>query len=407
MTGRTKILNASISNVLAMTGGWLAYNSGPLLRIPEAINGDWAHIYLSPVQLAMAGIILLVIAWRMSIHSRLFAWFTLFAWHIGAGSAIPSGWAQFFGNDFGWIAWVIWAAIASTPALFFPTKFAPYALAAGSVMTALTPIGMMNPLLASTVFWPAGGWLAIALAIGILILPSIKSEKAFVLIGIIIIAFGIFMNARYDAKDRRPPATTHAITTYEGRHSNLAINWFGRQGRISRQAKDDIESGAKLVVTPEGTVDKWDVWAAAVWRHAKSAAAEKGSMLLVGVYVEQNGRWQDGLLDIVNNKLYSASVPMPISMWNPFGKEHYPLALENLPKLIETPVGKAAYIICYEEMLIWPLAVKAGFSSPDFIISAANQWFTTGESGTAESQKRSFDFQTRLWGLPAIRAVNW
>jgi len=47
---------------------------------------------------------------------------------------------------------------------------------------------------------------------------------------------------------------------------------------------------------------------------------------------------------------------MPISMWKPWNeKEHYPFDFTQLARTIKTPVGEAAYLICFEELLVWRL----------------------------------------------------
>lgn len=387
---------------LAAAGGWVALNS-EILNGREVLQAAVA----GPVQLAMAGIALLVIAWRMAGRTRFSAWSLLFAWHLGAGSAVPSGWLAFFGNDWGYVGWVIWAALASIPALLLPSRFAAYSLALGASITALTPIGMMNPVSAAIAFWPGSGWLGLAFAVGVLMLPSIKHEKKFVAAAIVVMLWGSVQNAWFEQDKPVLPEGAHAVETFEGRHPSLAIEWFGRQGRIASRVKDDVEAGARLVVTPEGAVDKWDMWSEAVWRHAKASAQENGSMVLVGVYRETPDKtWQNGLLDLASGEFHGGSVPMPISMWKPWSdNEHYPFDLARLTKTIKTPYGNAAYLLCFEELLVFPLAVKAGLNKPTLLISASNQWFTTG--ATAEAQRRTLNLQARLWGLPVLRAVNW
>lgn len=378
---------------LAAAGGWLAFNS-------SILNG------FGYARLAMLGVLLLLPAWRLAAHTRASAWALLFAWHLGAGSAIPSGWVAFFGGDLGWAVWVIWAALAASPALLFPSRLAPLALAGGSLVVALTPIGMMNPIAATMAFFPGLGWMGALLSVALLALPFIANKRLFAIGAIMAAGAGVALDAARGGM-LLPPGEAWAMETREGFHPTLAVDWFGRQARVSNQARDGIEQGARLVVTPEGAVDSWDVWAEVAWRNAAAAAKGRQAMLLVGVYRHPPGNriWQDGLLDVVSGQFYGASVPMPISMWKPWSKnEHYPFDSSQLTRTIETPTGKAAYLLCFEEMLVWPLAAKMT-GEPEFIISAANQWFTN--STTAETQERSVKLQARLWGLPLLRAVNW
>ncbi len=376
---------------MATTGGWLAFNS-------SILNG-WGYALL-----AMLGVLLLLMAWRLAARSRFSAWALLFAWDLGAGTALPSGWHAFFGDSWGWVGWVIWAAIAASPALLFPARLAPLALAGGALITALTPIGMMNPVVAAMAFFPGLGWAGLVLSISLLALPFNPNKKLFGISLIAVFAAGGALGMRGVLL---PPAEAWGIETREGDQPSLAVQWFGRQHRVTTRVREGLEQGARLVVTPEGTVDSWDVWSEFAWKDATAAARDHQAMLLVGVYRRAPGSriWQDGLLDVVSGQFYGAAAPMPISMWKPWSNEHYPFDFSQLSRSIATPAGEATYLICFEELLAWPLAARMAAGDPQFLISAVNQWFTNAT--TAETQERSVKLQARLWGLPLLRSVNW
>lgn len=381
-----------LASALAALGGWAAFNSFVL------------NEYGTPL-LAIAGVVLLVLSWRLGARNRATSWAILAAWHIGAAASIPSGWFAFFGNNSGWLALPIWAAIAAAPALFFPARFAPYTLGISALLTAITPLGMMNPVTAATGLFPGWGWYGLAGAVGVLMLPSIKHPKSFGVIGMLVLFWGVIQNAQFDAHSPATPDSAWAVETREGEHPKLAVEWFGRQGRVADLVQGGIEDGALLTVTPEGTVDSWDVWAQAAWRHAVAASKKHEGVALLGTYRKTDQGWQNGLINLASGEFYGAVVPMPVSMWKPWGKEHYPFDFSQLTKRINTPIGEAAYTICFEELLIWPLAAKMSHGRPALLVSAANQWFADPE--TAEAQKRSVNLQARLWGLPLLRAVNW
>lgn len=381
--------------VLAFAGGWFGFNS-------FLLNG-----YGSESARFMAGVLALVLAWRFCVRTRLSAWLVLAGWYLGASIAIPSAWAAFFGDDWGWATWMAFAALSAAPALILPSRLTPLALSFAAVVTTLTPIGMVNPVLAATAFFPGLGWLGLLLALALLSFPYIKHEKLFTS-GLIVAALaGTVLNTK--TPNPVQPEGAWAVETREGAHPTLVVEWFARQARVTLNARAFIEGGATLVVTPEGTVDSWDAWSKLAWKKTAEAAKKHRSMLLVGVYRHAPGSriWQDGLLDMTTGKFYGASMPMPTSMWKPWDdKEHYPIDLSQLPRTIQTPQGEAAYLICYEEMLLWPLAAKMAAGNPSFLISVVNQWFTTSTTSFVP-QERSIRLQARLWGLPLVRAANW
>ncbi|OZA30479.1 MAG: hypothetical protein B7X93_03030 [Hydrogenophilales bacterium 17-61-9] len=379
--------------VMAASGGWLALNSSVLNGFGYAL-------------LAMAGAAMLLLAWRIGARDRFTAWAVFFAWCLGAGTALPSGWLAFFGDNWGWAGWVVWAAVAASPALIFPARLTPLALSGGAVISSLTPIGMMNPIVAAMAFFPGMSWAGLLLSIALLTLPSITNKKLFALSLVAALTVGAALGLRNGLQ--LPPETAWAVETREGAHPKLAVEWFARQARMTARVKDGVEQGARLVVTPEGAVDSWDAWSEFVWKDAAALAEDHRAMILVGVYRHEAGNriWQDGLMDPVTGEFYGAAVPMPISMWKPWNeKEHYPFDFTQIARTIKTPVGEAAYLICFEELLVWPLVARMVTGEPEFLISASNQWFTN--ASTAEAQERSVKLQARMWGLPLLRSVNW
>lgn len=380
---------------LAATGGWLGFNS----FLANEVGGTEAQQF-------MAGVLMLIAGWRLGATNRLSAYAVLFAWYFGAGlTAFPSGMAMFFGATpfWSWTGFAAWASTLAAPALLFPARFAGLALAGASLVIAATPLGAVNPILAATAFFPSSGWVGLILAAGLLAFPFIKNERAFVL-GLVGASLAGSLLTRLPPP---APAAAWAIDTHDGKIPTLVNEWFGKQARVSREARASIEAGTKLTVTPEGTVDAWDVWSQIAWRDAAAAAKDKNAMLLVGAYRQMdNGERQNGLIDPNTGAFYGATLPMPLAMWKPWDKSwHYPVDATQLVRTIPTPAGEAAYVICYEEMLLWPLASKVAAGDPALVISAANQWFATTEASVA--QTRSIRLQARLWGLPLVRAVNW
>lgn len=379
-------------------GGWVALNSHLL--------NDYGGV----PRLAMVGFALLVLAWRLGMPGRVTGFLILLAWHMGAGSGIPWAWATFFGNGWGWVGLLIWSAICALPALVLPARFYPLTLCAAVLITAATPIGMMSPMVAATSFFPGLGWLGLAAAALLLAAPAIKNNRAFAAAGIAVLFAGSILNDRYtlahnDVKDL--PEGAWALQANDGGRAGSVHDWLMRQGRLSMAVASGMEDGARLAVTYEGATDSWGAMSQAFWKKPTEVATAQDSTALLGLYRKNpdGPDWQSGLLDLATGQFYPAAVPMPLSMWHPWRRDqHMPMDFGVLTQQITTKVGRAAYVMCYEEMLLWPLAFKMAGVRPDFIISAANMWFTT--PALAEAQNRSIEFQKRLWGLPLLRAVN-
>ena len=64
-----------------------------------------------------------------------------------------------------------------------------------------------------------------------------------------------------------------------------------------------------------------------------------------------------------------------------------------------------AYLICFEQMIPYPLLRSLIQEKPTLIVSGANQWFASKESYTKQSI--SMFALARLFGIPVVVATNW
>ena len=369
--------------VIAVFAGWMSFQSN-VLNYP---------IYES--QRFIAAIVLLCWVWR-SVKTKKAAWLTLFGWYLGAASSIPSEWQVFFGNSWGWLGMIAFAAIAAIPVFVVPQRWIKFGLIPATFITALSPIGMLTPWMAAFAFFPGFGWVGLFLSLVIQGLPAIKTEKDMVAVLIALCFIGTVLNTNPKYSSTSP--TAWGIQTYDGNKNN-----YIRQQNIQLAVRSNLTVGANLLLTPEGTVDDWGAYSKTIWQHIP---VPDQSQVFIGAYLATPQGHQDGLVDISTGEFYPNTMPMIIGMWHPWSKEdHYPINLSSLTQTIQTKHGKAAYLICYEELLLWPLAGKMFMGHPNIILSAANQWFTTRKTDIA--QARSISLQSRLWGLPLVRAVNY
>ncbi len=412
-----------VAGCIAMTflGGWIGFYSS-LTVWPESS----ASVLLA--QRFIVGVTLLVLAWRLLAQrlearsrreARWICWAVLFAWYLGCGVAIPAGWKSFFANEWGEMVWVLFSVAIAAPAylvLLIPQIPVRVALGAASLFSALMPIGMMNPVLASTAFFPGLGVVGLMAAILVLFLPCLRHDKGFVLVLVLLGVGGSAYNQYYDTTlshqndAHRIQAQSFALVSEEGVLPTDARLWMNRQARSVKPVVEAIKNGHRLVITPETTVEMWDIWAILAWREAIEVAKSRQAQLLIGIHYQDQSGWKNGLFDPIRREFYGATMTMPISLWRPWHeKKHYPFDITQLTRVIPTAHGQAAYLICWEEMLLWPLTVKMtlyqGQERPRLLITSSNQWFTN--TSTSVTQERSIAVQARLWGLPLLRSVNW
>lgn len=394
--------------IISGLAGWLAFNL-PLV---------WVQDYELPVErITMACVAALVIAWRMGVKGRWSAFLVLAAWYGGAGWGIAEAWQTFFAEDAGRLGWFAWMCLAASPALLF-RYWAAFALMPSVFIVSITPLGMFTPVMAAMSFFPGWGGLGFIAAWAVLLLPLIsfmpyaqkQNERIFVAVGVVLLFAGVISNLSYDKRrsdSLEISAQAWAMDTKYGGAPSNAFDGMVRRGQSSVRVQQALQDGAKLIVTPEATAYDWGIVDQAFWAKSAEFAKENGRTVLVGAYRKTpDGSWQDGLLDLATDAFYPATVTVPFSMWRPWSsnEQHFPLNM-NAFERIPTAVGDAVYLICYEEVLVWPMAIRMIGPKPDLLITSANQWFVNER--TRLPQERSIDLQKRLWGTPLLRAVNW
>lgn len=335
----------------------------------------------------------------------------LLAWYAGSLASLPFIWSGFFGNAWGWFAYAGLAATLSLPAFLAPRRWPVVGVLVAIALATVPPLGFFglgNPLLLAGALFPGAGWAGIALFFVALSLSAVRDGRAgkLAVLGQGAVLAWAMIHVAVPAP--QPPQTAWAATTYFGENpeSNLTAT-FDAQDKAKAMTTDALNAGAKLVLLPEGTDKLWDDGQAFYWNDVAALAREKHAQVLIGAYSTPLGGSEraDGLVDLTADTLHPARIAVPFGMWVPWRKHgNFELRL-GATRPITSEYGQAAYLVCYEELLPWPLMLQMAGERPALLLSVANQWF--GEGWLLRPQARSLTLQARLWGLPVIRAVNY
>src|SRR5262249_44671930 len=96
-------------------------------------------------------------------------------------------------------------------------------------------------------------------------------------------------------------------------------------------------------------------------------------------------------------------VPVPVGMWQPFSPVSVPLRL-LAPAVVDIDRQRAAVLICYEQMITFPL-IMSMLRHPTVIVGISNTFWV--EHTTIPSyQLNALRGWARLFGLPYFSAVN-
>lgn len=343
-------------------------------------------------------------------------------------------------------AFALWvfatAALASVWPLVwsFDRRQALWRAPLGLILSVLPPLGIIgfaSPLIASGFLFPRTSWcglLACALLSGGL--AACPRSASAVTAAVALIANGLH------------PQNPQTLSTWRGVNTNFGAIAHGPIIPISEyQAGQSIQQyalsmDAKVVVFPETVVPTWTPATDAFWQQTLDALRASGKIILVGarlpvhslrpfttlydfssdlaalrgsvrtVSIAATHSYESRPSLVYDNAVvirgaehadFRQRIPVPIAMWNPFTARAARLHLFG-PGAITIAGERAAILICYEQLLTWPI-LRSMAEHPTVLVAVANDhWaFNTRIPSFQSSAVRAW---ARLFALPYVSATN-
>lgn len=111
-------------------------------------------------------------------------------------------------------------------------------------------------------------------------------------------------------------------------------------------------------------------------------------------------KMQDG-----REKILPDRIPVPFSMWHPWRKQNnFPMRVFGAPEVGTVDGVKVGYLICYEQLLVWP-ALALFHQHIRVLLAPANDWWAQGTTIPA-IQHVSAQAWAHFLGVPVLFAVN-
>jgi apolipoprotein N-acyltransferase len=253
---------------------------------------------------------------------------------------------------------------------------------------------------------------------------------------------------RFNLQEAKPPANWEAVNTNFGDLSRPFQDFVAAQAIQERVAA----SAARVLIFPEFVVPRWSDATVAFWQQALDGCRTRGQILAMGAglprtFAIPQDRATDadmvksydfaGAIQVLrgndgrirpspsgsetpantpgipfNNTLLilgseSATVyqrvPVPIGMWHPFAGTGVPLRL-NEPGIVRIDGQRVAVLICYEQILAYPILASM-LQRPNILVGISNAFWFTGTS-IPRYQANAVRAWARLLGVPYLLAVN-
>lgn len=370
--------------------GWVAW-SGNVLPLPAAFAFPllWA---LSP--------------------SRAASLFIASGYFLAASRGLPQGVSTYYAADL-WPSLLLWVIASVSFVLVHAVLWTEcggwrrtmrYLVA--MILMALPPFGITgwaHPITAAGVIFPGWGWAGLAATTAGL---AAMTSRVWPAVAVILATAWVWSAATWTQAER--PEKWLAVDLKMG-------SALGRDNGLQRQqqlieAVKRLASDARrnIVVLPESALGFWTPTAARFWQ--TSLTGNNITVIGGAVMIDADG-YDNVLIEVSpggSRVLYRERMPVPGAMWQPWlrwlGQSGGARAHFFGNPVVDIASTKVAPLICYEQLIIWPV-LQSMTHDPDVIIAVGNGWWTSGSS-IIDIQRASTEAWARLFDKPLVFSTN-
>jgi apolipoprotein N-acyltransferase len=313
---------------------------------------------------------------------------------------------------------------------------------AAAIVPPLGLIGFISPVSGAGYLFPGTGWVGLVATVS---LPAIwfalrdvsavefRLYLRLALTAIVVLALGSHASCPSDVE---PPKNWEAVSTHFGDVSRPVQNYVAANS-MQRHA---AHSPAHVLIYPESVVPRWSEATSEFWRETLIRSRRRGQILAIGAGMPRNDR-DPGSLDVLNfaseikalqvseqasstptavvigresfdnvllllgsqSAAFYQRIPIPIGMWRPLEHDGVPLRL-NGPGVIAIDQQRAAVLICYEQILTYPVLASMT-QHPTILLGVSNSYWFSG-TPIPSYQRSAMRAWAKLFHLPFLLAIN-
>lgn len=380
-------LRASLLVSLSVLTGWIGWSGHELLIPASAVFATlW---YLTKTR------------WQAAVVSA--------AYFLAASRSLPISVANFYASDIS-SGVLLWLTASTSFVLIHSVLWTnriglrkPVQYFACCIVMAVPPFGILgwaHPVTSAGILFPGWGWWGLTAMLAFLLLMASRHWR---LAAAVIAILWIGSNCTW--KPQAPPASWIGVDLRMGAS-------LGRDAGLARQkALIDMARShphGTTVIFPESVLGFWTPTAEKRWQ---ARLAGTGVTVIAGATIVDGGGYENVLMRLSTDGadvLYRQRMPIPGSMWQPWrnliGESGGANAHFFANPVVNIGSLKAAPLICYEQLLVWPI-LQSAYDRPDVIVAVGNGWWTTGTS-IIDIQRASTVAWARLFDLPLVISFN-
>ncbi|WP_065376474.1 conjugal transfer protein TraB [Ensifer adhaerens] len=385
---RRDLLPTAVLAIAAILAGWLGW-SGDLLLLPASCA--------------------FALIWSKA-QNRLAVLIVSAGYFLTASRGLLHGVQHFYSTDV-WSGLIFWLAASVSFVLVHLAAWSkrqawrPLGFLVAMLLMVIPPFGITgwaHPLTASGVLFPGWGWWGLAAMTAGLMGLATRMGPA---VAVALAGFWLWSAAIWT--DPKVPLPWRGVELEMGSSLGRDAS-LGRQRDLIATVHSAASQGASLIVLPESALGFWTPTLSTLWRESLQGSAVT---VIAGAAALDPAGYDNVLLMIDgggSDILYRARMPVPVSMWRPwgpwFGEQGGARAHFFSNPVVEVGGRRVAPLICYEQLLVWPV-LQSMLAGADIIVAVGNGWWTAGSS-IVEIQRANMIAWASLFGTPLVISFN-
>ncbi|MCB5204735.1 conjugal transfer protein TraB [Neorhizobium sp. T786] len=328
---------------------------------------------------------------------------------LAASRGLPQGVASFHSSSL-WTGLLLWLVASAAFVIVHSALWTSRAgwrrtarYLAASIAMAIPPFGIVgwaHPISAAGVVFPAWGWWGLgAMTAGLALMTTRYRPAAAIAIT------GLWLWSAAGWTTPIPPAS------WQGVDLEFGVS-LGRDTSLTRQEAlmglVRLHPPGTTLVLPESALGLWTPTVRRLW---EGKLAGTGIVVIAGAAIINESGYDNVLVTTSSHGsdiLYRERMPVPGSMWQPWksliGDGAGARAHFFANPVVDLGAVKVAPLICYEQLLVWPI-LQSAFHRADAIVAVGNGWWTAGTS-IIEIQRATSAAWARLFDLPLVLSFN-
>ena len=343
--------------------------------------------------------------------TRLSAALVAGGYFLAASRGLPQGVSNFYGAGFeaGIALWIAASFLfVATNALLWtkqPGRGRVIRYAIIAVLLSIPPVGIVgwaHPITAAGILFAGWSWFGLgAAAIGLLVMTTRFRPIAILTLG------GLWIWSAANWTDPSLPEGWIGVDTEFGGGNGQYAD-YEQHLETANLVREAAGAGASVIVLPESALG---VWTPTIERFWTRALGGLDSTIYGGAVIVDETGYDNVMLELSGQGAavrYRERMPVPVSMWQPWlsllGTSAGARADFFANPIVIVRGVRVATLICYEQLLVWPV-LQSALGLPDALVAPANGWWTANTTIVAV-QVAATTAWARLFNLPLVLAIN-